>query len=133
MGVGEHDGVGVRVHELDRPALGPGPGGQVVGEGAAQGADVVEIADDAEGDVEDAGGEDLREHRGVPGVRGDRRDDRGAGQLVRLGLARANPQSQVRLRPGARHGGGQLPGLPGGTRIRSRGASHSSPAITLPR
>ena len=110
VGVGEHDRVGVRVHEVDRPALGPGPGGQVAGEGAAQRADVVEIADDAEGDVEDGRGQDLREHRGVPGVGGDRLADRGARQLVRVGLARAYPQSELRLGPRARHRGRQQAG-----------------------
>ena len=96
--VGQDDGVGVRVHELDRASVGVSAGGQVVGEGAAQRADVVEVADDIQGHVEDRRGEYLGQYRGVPGVVRDGLADGGAGQRVRVGLAGTEPQSRRRLR-----------------------------------
>ena len=71
VGVGQDDGVRVRVHELDSAPVGVSAGGEVVGEGAAQGTDVVKVAGDIQGHVEDCGGEYLRQYRGVPGVVGD--------------------------------------------------------------
>ena len=86
------------------PPLRAGAGGEVAGQGAAQRPDVVEVAGDAEGDVEHRRGEDLGQHRGAPGVGGDRLADRGAGQLVRVGLAGAQPQPEAAgCGPGARH------------------------------
>ena len=108
--VGQDDGVGVRVHELDPASLGASAGGQVAREGAAQGTDVVQVPGDIEGHVEDGGGEHLGQYRGVPDVARDGPADGGAGQRVRVRLAGTEPQSRWRLGPRGRHGGRELTG-----------------------
>ena len=77
-------------------------------EGAAEGTDVVKVADDTEGDIEDCRGEYLGHDGGVLGIGSHDLAERGAAQLVRMGLVRTKPQFRMRLSPRTRHGGREL-------------------------
>src|SRR4029077_9240472 len=92
VGIGEDDGAGVRMHEVDCLPARPGASGEVVGESAAEGTNVDKVADDVDEHVEDCRGEYLRHDGGLLGVDGDCLPQRGAAQLVRMGLPRTKPQ-----------------------------------------
>ena len=96
------------MHEVDCLPARPGASGEVVGESAAEGTNVNKVADDVDEHVEDCRGEYLRHDGGLLGVDGDCLPQRGAAQLVRMGLPRTKPQFRAWLSPRTRHGGREL-------------------------